>query len=101
MVWRVIGAQFGVLPDGIPAPVHFLESGEAVDLAAGGVEDIAAVEQVRIGPGRPGMNNTSFHVDEVGVAPNAKERVAGSRFRLVPVKHLGGTLQPLVGEQGG
>ena len=101
MVQRVVGARFRVLPDGVAAPVHFLEPGEAADIAVGSVEDITAIEEMRIRPDWPRLYHAPLQVDQVGVAPRAEEGVAGIRARLVPIQHLGRSLQSLVGGQRG
>ena len=97
MVWQVVGACFRVLPDRVPTPVHLLESGEAVDIAADSVEHVAVREQVRIRPDRPRVSDPSLHVNQIGVALHAEERVAAVSVGLVPIEHLCRTLQPLVG----
>ena len=67
MVRRVIGARFGVLPDGVPAPIHLFESGKTIYITAESIEDIAVGEQVRIDSDRPGwvMRAPSMSIRQV------------------------------------
>ena len=93
-------ALFGVFPHGFAVPIHFLESLEAARIVFCGIEDVAIVEQVWIGPDRPSVDHASLHIEQIGAAADAKERVAVECLLLVREEQFGGPLQAFITERG-
>ena len=93
VVRDIIGTRLGIRPDVRSVPVDFCESAESARIILRSVEHIAGVEQMRIRPDRPGVDNTSFHVDEVRGAAHAEKSVTVSGLCLIPIQQFGRPLK--------
>ena len=96
---RVVLALFGVFPNRLAVPVHFLETRKAAGIILRRIHDIAVVEQVRIRPDRPRVDDATIKVEQEGPVAHTEERVAVQGFLLVAEEQFGRALEALVGER--
>ena len=64
VVRRVALALLGVFPHRLAVPIHLLEALEPARVVLGRVEDVAVVEQVRVGADRPRVDHPALHVEQ-------------------------------------
>jgi len=98
VVRRVVLALLGVFPDCLAVPVHLLEALKAARVVLAGVHDVAVIEQVRIRPNRPRVDDAPIEVEEKGPVADAEKCEARQGFVRVAEQQFGRALEALVGE---
>ena len=96
---RIAGPLLRVLPNGVAVPIDFLEALEAAGIVLGSVQDVAVVEQVRVGADGPRVHHLAVKVHEVSAAAHPEKGVAVEGLRRVTKEQFGGPLEALVAKR--